>query len=281
VLLIAAIVSQELSEYIERFGRRRFNLGCLISLKSKFVYFRVPKVANSTIKLYLNKHESQGAGRKFRMRMAHDLYYGSLLRPYQIGWENPLLEEILTSDEYLRVGFVRNPYSRILSAYLDRYCRRLDRQPDGAARLSNFLKTVCAKAVKMGFPEDHRLSFGEFVKVVCSMEPHNIDTHLAFQWEELHSPLIDLGFIGYFEFFRRDFRTLIRKLYGDQANLQLKNKSPSKQQANKRLLDFYDDESLKLITERYRRDFELYGYPIVTDISKLCDENLVSTKCKG
>ena len=87
-----------------------------ISLRNNYVYLAVGKAANSTVKHHL--YELEYAGTRFKTKSLHDRQSSPLLSPFQLTDE--LLEDVFTSSKYFRFSLVRNPYTRLLSCYLDR-----------------------------------------------------------------------------------------------------------------------------------------------------------------
>lgn len=151
----------------------------------------------------------------------------------------------LTYRRYFTFTFVRNPYSRLLSAYL-------------------FLK-------KGGFDENDKewaethltrySSFGQFVKEWLNEE--NILTYNHFIPQ--HSFVCDIGlvpdvdFIGRFENLEEDFQYIACRL-GLDVNLPVLNKTGSR-----RWQDYYTPELAVKVRELYSEDFEVFGYG--TDIA--------------
>ena len=86
-----------------------------ISKTYKYVYLETPKVACSTIKRTFQKAEVTALGGEVAKNI-HDKNLSPLLSPLDI--QNGL-DSMFEGDEFFRFSFVRNPYSRILSAYLD------------------------------------------------------------------------------------------------------------------------------------------------------------------
>ncbi|MDK3074537.1 sulfotransferase family 2 domain-containing protein [Sedimentitalea sp. JM2-8] len=105
----------------DRMPLRQVNEALLISLRNRFMFARVPKVANSSLKHLIYNMEKMPWSDPIREDMVHDSNYGPVLRPALLGYESPILHRALFSDRFFRFTFVRNPYARALSGYLDRY----------------------------------------------------------------------------------------------------------------------------------------------------------------
>ena len=87
-----------------------------ISVKKGYLYVETPKVACSTIKRSLQLLEV-GPEIVPPPRKIHERSCSPLLTPSQVG---SLFLECAYSDNFFRFCFVRNPYTRILSCYLDK-----------------------------------------------------------------------------------------------------------------------------------------------------------------
>ena len=86
-----------------------------ISLKNSYFFHSVGKAANSTVKHFLYLEELKGSGLK--CRTVHDRVCSPLISPYQLN--NGMVKDVLEGN-FFKFTFVRNPYSRALSCYLDR-----------------------------------------------------------------------------------------------------------------------------------------------------------------
>lgn len=150
-------------------------------------------------------------------------------------------------DAYFKFTFVRNPWSRLYSAY-------------------TFLK-------KGGMNESDKKwgmenladydSFDQFVKGWVT--PENVRTYIHFipQTDFLCLPgqnklLVD--FVGYFENIENDFTFVKEKLrLASGANLGYENKTEAGGvQSN--YMDFYTEDSQRIVAEVYGKDVELLGY---------------------
>jgi hypothetical protein len=73
----------------------------VISHKSKYVYYSIPKTATTSIKKYLEKYTLIDIG-SFKLENGYDIEYNN-------EWNN-----------YYQFAFVRNPWDRVLSCFLDK-----------------------------------------------------------------------------------------------------------------------------------------------------------------
>lgn len=200
------------------------------SQKHNFVYFRVPKAANSTIMLTLAKAmdgeslDAKGAAAK------------------QSGKRN--LKLSLMSREKLdrcyKFTFVRNPYSRVLSAYLD--------------------KVAIVKPKLRGFLglDDRDISFLEFLQRLddgyLTANIHWAPQHYVVA---LHPSRLD--FVGHTETLADDLQTVMQHVFGE-AGHGLVQRTHGVTSATSRVDEMYGPEERRLVERMYAEDFEHF-YP--------------------
>lgn len=219
-----------------------------ISLRNRYVYFAVDKVANSSIKNSLFEIEYAPVGKK--ALTLYDERCSPLLSPYQVPQE--LLREVLNSGNYFRFAFVRNPYSRLLSCYLDRI---LTASSKPRRQLNAFLK-------RQG-QESENVSFDQFIRAICQQEPIQQNSHWRVQTDDILHGLVDFDFIGKFENLWPDMAVVSSRIWGDlrpeMANKDV-NKSPRATNAGGKLREYYTPELAALVAERFDSDFDAFGY---------------------
>jgi sulfotransferase famil protein len=103
------------------------NYGANISLMHKYIYIETAKCGCSTIKLTLQRLELGDVNyKRDDFEEIHVREYSPLLTPRQVG----SFRNLLNRPDYIKFCFVRNPYTRLLSAYLDKFVRQeYDPQP--------------------------------------------------------------------------------------------------------------------------------------------------------
>ena len=111
------ILTQEIESFYEFMPKREFEYHIHISTQNSYIYFEVPKVACSTTKLALQKLEAKTAGLSApseEMSIIHNKKQSLLLSPSDIGLDR--FCEMLNDSSVFKFSFVRNPYTRVLSA---------------------------------------------------------------------------------------------------------------------------------------------------------------------
>jgi hypothetical protein len=136
--------------------------------------------------------------------------------------------EIYDSDmygDYFTWTIVRNPWDRLVSVYKNKASK-------GYGPWRNF----------------KNLTFSDFIINKKGVK----DSHTCVQKTQF-PPNID--FVGKFENLQEDFNTVCDKIRIPRQQLPLINKSKHRPYA-----EYYNDETREIVTERYIRDIEYFGY---------------------
>ena len=222
-----------------------------ISEKYHYIYFETPKVGCSTIKKTLQLLEVDDPSTL--PDWVHDKDKSPLKSPLNLekGFDKYL------QGDYYKFSFVRNPYTRILSCYLDKILG-----PERYKRIP-----------PLGFASDDIITFEAFLRAVKKQSVSEMDVHWMPQYILLGSDNIKLDFIGKQESFTEDLNTVLSNIINDRVNrLEIINEIPHAVGANARLNEYLTPQAIELINDIYDVDFRRYGYQkkqtsIATDIS--------------
>jgi len=218
-----------------------------ISLKHNYLYTETPKVACSTIKTILQQIELELTHfQRIHFEDIHFRQYSPLLKPSQIGNFDDFLQKNI-----FKFCFVRNPYTRLLSAYLDKIQKN---QP--------MKKSVLLHLGKNSADLSQAISFEEFVHVVCEQPISNMDPHWRIQYFQTFQQGIQYDFIGKLENINDDLNFVINRL-----NLQPTPTTHIEDRhathSNDLIHQFYKPDLLKMVEKKYAIDFEHFNYPIL------------------
>jgi hypothetical protein len=220
-----------------------------VSLKNKYVYFAVGKAANSTVKHHL--YDLEHLGTHFKTKSVHDRQNSPLLSPYQVPDE--MMEDVFLSPKYFRFVMVRNPYSRLLSCYLDRIVPA-DSLP--------YRQLIVAQKRTVG----DAVTFEEFIRTIVAQRPFQQNNHWRVQVHEICHSVIPMDYVGKQEQFADAMRHIWARIAPKvpAPDFTAENKSPSVTSAESRLAEFYTPELIDLVRTAYAEDFAVFGYS--TDI---------------
>lgn len=211
-----------------------------IKFANEYIFTAVPKCGCSTV---LNALESFQAGRKLSK-----VYYDGFHNIKQ--WAHNRYERLL-DPKVFKFAVIRNPYTRILSAFLD----QIDGNDEGKIQNRRFL----------GIKDDEAVTFLLFLNKIKEKDFNLVDSH--FRPIHLHtmSQVVPYDFFIRFENFSYDFSYVldILKIGGAPEDYHY---APHATNSNAKLLKYYNPETeegrecIELVRKIYAKDFELYGY---------------------
>lgn len=208
------------------------------------IYVKNAKAACSTILLWLHRVHTGDHSFTPPRQGIHKTH--SLPTIGQVGWNRVLH---MLSGSAVRFTFVRDPISRVESAYRDKFVHT--RSYAGRAGIQQAI----------GLPEDPRgpVTFEQFVAALEVLEREN-PTHMNPHWRPQHlnvmHPLVEYDFIGRLENFHADMSRL-RELTG-MPDVPVENRNVTPKESTS-LFDGRPD-LVRSVRQIYATDFELYGY---------------------
>ena len=214
----------------------------VISDKYRFLWVGIPKVATRSILTALYREPSADlAAREVNEEL----------------WK--LLKQNEAYQAYFKFAFVRNPWARIVSSYLNKLWRyREDTQRQIIKRYSGLR---------------FRMPFEEFVRFLME-NPNGRDEGANRHWMSQHIFVTDkngellVDFIGKMENLKEDFATACRRIGLPEIRLPWLN-SREGWKVDKQVLDqkdpfyyrhYFTAETRELVRKRYRTDIEMFGY---------------------
>lgn len=229
------------------FGSHALNVAINIDLKGRYVYVENPKVASSTVKRHLMRQQLltlPGA----KTNPHPEIQQSPFVKPYQL--DNDQLGDILFGPRYYKFSFVRNPFSRVLSAFLDKIERK-------APESKLFYDWVEQDKSRNG-------DFKNFVLFISQQQLKAKDKHWSLQKRNIFFEYIKYEMIGRLENFNHSIQVIQQNSGIDFRDL--KTHSPHKTDAGSKLRDYYDEGTSERVIDIYSEDFKSFNYQ--TDIEK-------------
>jgi hypothetical protein len=87
-----------------------------------------------------------------------------------------------------------------------------------------------------------------------------MDPHWRPQYDQTLQEYIDYNYIGKFENISKDLPEVLGKIFDRDIDEYLVEIVNHKTNANSKIDDYYTDEIKDMVYERYRKDFEYFGY---------------------
>lgn len=196
----------------------------------RIFYNRIPKSANSTISARIVELRTGE-------RLPQDKAKGSFVKPADLS-----ASDVSKLQEYFKFTFVRSPFSRTLSAYLDTIV---------SGRKRSYLEN--------DFPSGRTPSFTEFLECLQGGALYR-NAHWAPQVSVLSLPVSEFDFIGRFENLDEDWSSVARQISGSSDHGRLQVHGPSPTRASERLREYFDRDCVELVRRLFRSDFEAFGY---------------------
>ncbi len=210
-----------------------------VSEKYRFVYNRIPKSANSTVMRTLIQYENEAFALNYSSSEAKKNFY---VKPSRLKFAHA--RKARTS--YFSFTVVRNPYTRLASAYLDKIVRNQEQ--------------VRAVRKRMKLADDQPIPFTLFLDY---LEQGGLkdDPHWARQCHLLPRVLGELDFIGHVETLDQDMHCIIKRIYGDVDQGEVKSWNPHGTSASEKLGHLFENETLiERARQLYLEDFKAFGY---------------------
>lgn len=226
------------SPFYRRFPAENWNVAAevnqrtVVDRKRGFIYFRIPKAANSTVMVNLSvmdmtgKTSSKEAKRKFDRvdALSHQ-------------------EVANLESRFFLFTVVRNPYARLASSFLDKIVRgkRSDK--------------VCTA---LGVSRHDEIGFLDFCRYLDAGGLDQ-DPHWYRQVDLVPCGIDKLNSIGHVETLDVDLAAIMTRING-VAPSELLSWSPHGTGASGKLTQLYCEESARLVARLYGPDFAAFGY---------------------
>jgi len=161
-------------------------------------------------------------------------------------WDDPAA--LCEVERPYTFGIVRNPYTRVLSAYLDKICRA------GILREQFYWQH--------GLPNDLEIGFEAFLELL--LKPGSIhDQHYRTQADNLYLGGMHIDLVFPLEDYTRhldELRGRIPNLVDEYAASPESSAQKHATKSSEKIDRYYSQEAIALVQEVYRADFDAFGY---------------------
>jgi tetratricopeptide (TPR) repeat protein len=206
-----------------------------------YVYVNNAKAACSTIKLDL-WHRAYARGE------VHEKPSGNRVHLRDLSLWGPINDTVI--DTAFIFTFVRNPFARVLSSYLDKVALR----STGTCRPPGRLLRQ-----KFGLSPTADLTFRDFLRLINRLPSAEDDLHWRPQVDNVFFNRIRLDYIGKVESYDQDIANVFSRLF-DDAKWTSPGWTPHATHAQDKLLEMYGAVETQLVLHKYARDFAAFNY---------------------
>ena len=255
----------------------------IIADKKRVIYIHIEKTGGSSITTLLAPHISEkyrcknarmpnsgyGWRRTWHVNRQHSRFSDSLLLLDKLG---------IDPQEYFKFTVVRNPYSWLLSMWGNRYQSPMNvkktlsnRLRFIVAKLTGIRKFPCQHFYQM-YPDGSFKSFILFIDYLVSNYPRSFTRRylgVNDQYSYIENDRkIKFDYIAKLENLNRDLHE-INQIAGLNDDLEIPHLNKESRTKNReKYLDYYDDESIAIVNRIFARDFEIFGYQPISNLTK-------------
>lgn len=220
--------------------------------EQRVIYVCVPKNASSRIKMTL----SAVLGRTLRSDWeAHKRKLSGLKSPKRVGLT--IFHRLATDPRALRFAFVRNPYARLVSCWLNKF-REVPLTPAKPA-VDSYLAWRQQNEPSLPEGPTNTLSFDEFINFAAMTAQDRVDAHWHLQTGLLEMPGFELNLVGKVESFERDFMRVLDHVQASDG-LRADATKPANVSDPIDWRSYYTNELANRVHKAYELDFDRFQY---------------------
>ena len=204
----------------------------IVLTSHRLLLFTTPKVGCTVLRQLARRMMGLSDWQRANTNIPHNPKHNGLR--YLRDFSEKEATEMMTSNHWTRAIFLRDPHSRILSAYIDKVVK------------TDHVKRMCGHQPS---------SFEEFIKMECT-DPH---------WDPQRSNVDDkwwpyINFVGYIETAAADMEQLLRRVgaweqygsngWGDGAIFKSKATVPHATNAKSKLEEYYNEKLWQMVSDQ-------------------------------
>lgn len=250
----------------------------LYTEEKKLLYCSIPKNACTSIKAWL-----QGL---LGLPADVDPQLDPNITRLMLGnYPDEYASEIMHSDDIFKFVFVRNPWNRVVSAFINKflsyqqhlYLYTHDRNNHGIAEFhanyhEEFVATIIGTICTDDASKARGISFRDFLDYLLATDDYDLDPHWKPQYRFIEG--VDIDYVGKLESMEEDFKR-IQEITGHSLRLPFRNITEYNPSNVAKLIDtpcseligmtfshhnFYDRTTVEAVNSRYKQDIDTFNY---------------------
>jgi len=229
----------------------------IVSERSKVMFCPIPKAANSNFKMLLRKFE--GFTDYLDLARAHNPHTSGF--KFLTDFPEEKVQQMMDDPTYFKFIFVRNPFVRALSCYLNKFASKSPATEEFRIFLGQLVGWDKLQD-KGNLTEADRPTFGQFVDAVWEQAPEQMNEHWAIQSQICGLGIMPYDFVGRFELnVTAEAQIVLDALDKSYESFPSPDEirfgsSDSLSRAN----DYYTPEIEQKVLEIFHRDFVMLNY---------------------
>ncbi|MBN9564336.1 MAG: sulfotransferase family 2 domain-containing protein [Alphaproteobacteria bacterium] len=248
----AAMVLDKYPAFTLPFVMHRLRYSTFVNLPRRFMYFEVPKAGCTTIKSLLRELEGAPPLRLFSpgfRESRRDMFVHArenIPLPSLVELDDATQREVLESPDFLRMVVVRNPYTRLFSAWTNKVmlCE------PGYERVYQAIRGSAPAGPGIRF-----VTFPEFVDHVATEDLETCDPHWSLQTTHTFLSAFDFNLVGKLEQLSDCLARFAQHVGG--GGIEFGARANASEGAR---LGGYDEDVAAKVYSLYRADFDRLGY---------------------
>ena len=227
-----------------------WDLRTYASKKLNYVFMGIPKVCSARVKSDLHVLEGFSPAEFGTLQTRPDRLQNCVKS--LLDWDYKEIQHMLSSPDWLRFSFVRNPYERLYSGYRSMIASGT---PNYDGCRNDILEHSGRKDISA-----NDVPFKDFVDYVCQQDNHDRDVHWKTQESLMLLEFMDYNFIGRYENFDQDYSSILKKFNAPQAMLDKVKVKMNATNAHQTWHKAYTQELADMVFSSYEADFTRFNY---------------------
>jgi len=214
-----------------------------------YLYLPIPKNACTTIKTLLLQVEGLPVDDNCWQR--HQKEYNGFPGTSHLPLEKQL-DVFEGRTNTFKFVFVRNPYARLASAYIDKIRKNV---------APHIVKRIRFSAAQFGIALSEPITFTQFVNIVCRQSLTEMDQHLYPKFYAGRFGIVNFDFVGRMEALDTDLTYVLERIGADESIFARAQFRHNETRSSTELWNTVPSDVQRLFLKIFGIDFDVLQYP--------------------